>query len=164
MLGLMASAVLEPLGPATQANYAAIAGRNHAEDGRKGAEARERNKSRRRIELLERKIASGKANIAAVKLLELWRADEDYVRRVVVAESLEVRHQRETLDQVSEQVDEALAQRERVDAQLAEREAQLEAARTDHTSLVALLRECGEQRVADACAELGWLEDDEAAA
>lgn len=114
-------------------NYSALANRDHAADGAKGAAARERNRARRRIEQLERGIASGELKgMGPVRLLELWRHDEDYLDKVLVAESREVQRLRAEAEALVRQQEEELRRlvgyrREAADLQelIAEREEQL---------------------------------------
>lgn len=134
--------------PASRARqYAALEGRDHAEDGRRGAEARLRNKARRRIERIEERIAAGELKtMASVRLLELWREDERYVDRVLVAESLEVKHLREQAEREAVAVQRLRSSRadlEEAIGELAEREQKLQASVGDLDELAGELRRRG---------------------
>jgi hypothetical protein len=113
---------------------------------------------------LKRRIIEAKNGAAAFGLLRLELERERARDQAVYAKDREILEMDELLFSVRAQVEEQLAERDRLDAELAEREAQLALARDGHhDALVALLRAAGEQAVERAADELGWLEDAEAA-
>jgi hypothetical protein len=137
--------------------YAGLASRDHAADGRKGGSAPRRSRFERQ---LVEKVVEAKNGWAAVTLLklELERQGEIERRRIEADRQLvelESWAGRARLD-----LEEAIEQREREEARLEEIRSRLDAAsHGDHDALVELLRSAGEEAVERACDELGWIED-----
>ena len=123
-------------------------------NGHKGGSAPKRSAT---VQAAKRKVLQSRNGQANYQLLRLELERQAQRDALVYAKDKE-------LLQIDEMILDAQAELRALDLQAEQRRAGLEAARTDHAALVALLRDCGEQRVADACDELGWLESDEAEA
>src|SRR4051794_20585630 len=90
--------------------YEAIRDRDHAADGRKSAAARKQNEGRRRLERLERGIASGELKtMAAWKLLELELERQADLEAARIAADREVSAKRAELEALVRQQETELA-------------------------------------------------------
>ena len=135
-------------------------GRDPVEIGRKGGHASVLARRLAGQRKLEKRIEESRSGAALYALLRVRMERERELEHQRIEADCELVELEAWAGQARIDLEEAIEQREQVEAELQQLQARPDAAKDgDHDALVELLRGLGEEAVERACDELGWIED-----